>query len=55
MVCPAITISSSPSKSGAPGVEIADWLRDRYPEEMTIVIQHWYDGWRWMTTGFPSC
>ena len=28
----------------APGVDIADWLRDRYPEEMTIVIQHWYDG-----------
>ena len=28
----------------ADGVEIADWLRDRYPEEMTIVIQHWYDG-----------
>jgi hypothetical protein len=27
----------------ADGVELADWLRDRYPEEMTIVIQHWYD------------
>ncbi len=26
------------------GVEIADWLRERYPEEMTIVIQHWFDG-----------
>ena len=25
------------------GVEMADWLRDRYPEEMTIVIQHWFD------------
>ncbi|MDG4648955.1 ClpXP protease specificity-enhancing factor SspB [Roseibacterium sp. SDUM158017] len=25
------------------GVEIASWLQDRYPEEMTIVIQHWYD------------
>ncbi|MFV0292333.1 MAG: SspB family protein [Paracoccus sp. (in: a-proteobacteria)] len=25
------------------GVEIADWLRDRYPSEMTIVIQHWYE------------
>ena len=22
------------------GVEMADWLRERYPEEMTIVIQH---------------
>ena len=26
------------------GVELASWLQDRYPEEMTIVIQHWYDG-----------
>ncbi|WP_312526032.1 ClpXP protease specificity-enhancing factor SspB [Paracoccus sp. (in: a-proteobacteria)] len=26
-----------------PGVEMADWLRERYPEEMTIVIQHWFD------------
>lgn len=25
------------------GVEIADWLRDRYPEEMTIVMQHWFE------------
>ena len=24
-------------------VEMADWLRDRYPEEITIVIQHWFD------------
>ncbi|MBF9031486.1 hypothetical protein HKCCE3408_13870 [Rhodobacterales bacterium HKCCE3408] len=27
-----------------PGVDLAEWLLDRYPEEMTIVIQHWYDG-----------
>ena len=27
-----------------PGVEIADWLSDRYPDEMTVVMQHWYDG-----------
>jgi len=26
-----------------PGVEIADWLSDRYPEEMTVVIQHWFE------------
>lgn len=26
-----------------PGVELADWLRDRYPTEMTVVIQHWYE------------
>lgn len=25
------------------GVEIADWLRDRYAEEMTIVMQHWFE------------
>ena len=27
-----------------PDVEIADWLSDRYPGEMTVVMQHWYDG-----------
>ena len=27
-----------------PDVEIADWLSDRYPEEMTVVMQHWFDG-----------
>ena len=26
-----------------PDVELADWLSDRYPEEMTIVMQHWFD------------
>lgn len=26
-----------------PGVAIADWLRARYPTEMTVVIQHWYE------------
>jgi len=25
-----------------PDVEIADWLSDRYPGEMTIVVQHWF-------------
>ena len=25
------------------GAELAEWLRDRYPEEMMIVIQNWYD------------
>jgi hypothetical protein len=24
------------------GVEMADWLRARYPGEMTVVIQHWF-------------
>lgn len=22
---------------------MADWLRARYPQEMTVVIQHWYE------------
>ena len=26
-----------------PDVDIADWLHERYPEEMTVVIQHWYE------------
>jgi hypothetical protein len=26
-----------------PGVELADWLRERYPEEMTVVIQSWFE------------
>ncbi len=26
-----------------PGVDIAGWLQERYPDEMTIVIQHWFD------------
>jgi len=40
------------------GVDIADWLRDRYPEEMTIVIQNWFDDLRvdddgfWITLNF---
>ena len=25
------------------GVEMADWLRTRYPGEMTVVIQHWFE------------
>ena len=26
-----------------PEVEIADWLHSRYPTEMTVVIQHWFE------------
>ncbi len=26
-----------------PDAELADWLADRYPGEMTVVMQHWYD------------
>ena len=31
-------------RTGHPGVSIADYLRARYPNEMTIVIQHQYWG-----------
>ena len=26
-----------------PDVEMADWLSDRYPDAMTVVMQHWFD------------
>ena len=26
-----------------PDAALADWLRQRYPEEMTVVMQHWFD------------
>ncbi|MFT7595898.1 MAG: hypothetical protein ACI8R4_003230 [Paracoccaceae bacterium] len=26
-----------------PDAELADWLSDRYPGEMTVVMQHWFD------------
>ncbi|MBY5988604.1 SspB family protein [Roseovarius atlanticus] len=26
-----------------PDAELADWLRERYPSEMTVVMQHWFD------------
>lgn len=26
-----------------PEAQLADWLRERYPEEMTVVMQHWFD------------
>ncbi len=29
--------------TNAPGVAIADWLKARYPKDMTVVIQHWYE------------
>ncbi len=33
-------------------VELASWLRDRYPEEMTVVIQHWFDKLEVTDAGF---
>ncbi len=26
-----------------PEAALADWLKQRYPDEMTVVMQHWYD------------
>lgn len=35
-----------------PDVSIADWLRARYPAEMTIVIQQWFENLDVTDTGF---
>jgi len=35
-----------------PDVEIADWLSDRYPDEMTVVMQHWFDNLEITNEGF---
>ncbi|SHG28865.1 SspB family protein [Cognatishimia maritima] len=35
-----------------PDVEIADWLSDRYPGEMTVVMQHWFDNLSVTDEGF---
>jgi hypothetical protein len=35
-----------------PDVEIADWLSDRYPDEMTVVLQHWFDNLEVSDEGF---
>ena len=35
-----------------PDVEIADWLSDRYPSEMTIVVQHQYESLTVTDQGF---
>lgn len=34
------------------GVQMADWLRSRYPAEMTLVIQHWFDALEVTDEGF---
>ena len=31
---------------------LADWLRDRYPDEMTVVIQHWFENLNVDSEGF---
>lgn len=35
-----------------PEVQIADWLKERYPTEMTVVIQHWYENLAVTDDGF---
>jgi hypothetical protein len=35
-----------------PDVAIADWLRARYPSEMTVVIQHWFENLEVTDEGF---
>ncbi len=60
------TVLTDVSKTGLPGahhffitfdtredgVDIADWLHDRYPEEMTIVMQHWFENLEVGENGF---
>ena len=35
-----------------PGVAMADWLTARYPSEMTVVIQHWFENLTVTDDGF---
>jgi hypothetical protein len=35
-----------------PDVAIADWLHARYPSEMTVVIQHWFENLTVTDEGF---
>lgn len=35
-----------------PDVQIADWLKERYPTEMTVVIQHWFENLKVTDAGF---
>ena len=36
----------------ADGVQLADWLRERYPDEMTVVMQHWFENLEVGEAGF---
>ena len=36
------------------GVEMASWLKDRYPTEITVVMQHWYDDLEVKDDGFSG-
>ncbi|WP_298674754.1 SspB family protein [uncultured Lentibacter sp.] len=35
-----------------PEAKLADWLKERYPSEMTIVIQHWFEDLQVNDDGF---
>ncbi|SFN74173.1 hypothetical protein SAMN04487859_10825 [Roseovarius lutimaris] len=35
-----------------PDAKLADWLKERYPAEMTVVMQHWYDNLEVTDDGF---
>ena len=35
-----------------PELQIASWLKDRYPTDITVVMQHWYDGLDVQDDGF---
>ena len=35
-----------------PDAELADWMHDRFPEDMTIVLQHWFDNLNVNDDGF---
>lgn len=35
-----------------PDVNIAQWLMDRYPSDMTVVMQHWFDNLEITDEGF---
>ncbi|MFN5995527.1 MAG: SspB family protein [Paracoccaceae bacterium] len=35
-----------------PDVQMADWLKERYPAEMTVVIQHWFENLEVTDEGF---
>ena len=38
--------------TGHPEAKLADWLIDRYPGEMTVVMQHWFDNLEITDEGF---
>ncbi len=35
-----------------PDAHLADWLKERYPAEMTVVMQHWFDALEVTNDGF---